>query len=103
MKILNVKDIPDDVYNGFKAATAAQGLTIKEVLIQLMRDYVNKTREGKEVMTNEEYFKKEEKKLTEKEEYEFARSLAKRNNDDIFFANGKEYNTKSGKELKHSK
>ena len=42
MAMINLQDIPDDVYRQFKSQCALQGNTIKEVIIALMIDYLSK-------------------------------------------------------------
>ncbi|HEX2868723.1 MAG TPA: plasmid partition protein ParG [Ignavibacteriales bacterium] len=39
--------IPEDLHLKFKAATAQEGKSIKEVLIQLIEDYLKKHSKGK--------------------------------------------------------
>ena len=37
-------NVEEDLHNAFKAATAAQGKSITEVLLEFIRDYVRKNR-----------------------------------------------------------
>jgi hypothetical protein len=47
MATLNLRDIPDDLRNQFKAVCALQGKTIRDVLMELMRREVEKGRPKK--------------------------------------------------------
>jgi len=47
MATINLRDIPDDLRNQFKAACALQGKTITAVLIELMRKEVEKSKPEK--------------------------------------------------------
>ena len=42
MATLNLRDVPDDLRNQFKAVCALQGKTIRDVIMKLMRKEVEK-------------------------------------------------------------
>jgi plasmid stability protein len=47
MAVLNLRGIPDDLRNQFKATCAAKGKTMTEEFIRLMREEVEKAGRGK--------------------------------------------------------
>jgi hypothetical protein len=47
MATINLRDVPDELHNQFKAACALQGKSIREVLIDLMKREVEKGRPKK--------------------------------------------------------
>jgi antitoxin component of RelBE/YafQ-DinJ toxin-antitoxin module len=47
MSNLNLREIPEDLRNAFKAACAEQGKTMTEVIVAFMRATVKKARIGK--------------------------------------------------------
>jgi porphobilinogen deaminase len=47
MATVNLKDIPDELRNQFKAACALRGQTIRDVLMELMQKEVEKGRPKK--------------------------------------------------------
>ena len=48
MPVINLRNVPDDLKNQFKAVCAEQGKNMTEVLIELMKKEVEKRRKQKE-------------------------------------------------------
>jgi predicted HicB family RNase H-like nuclease len=42
MAILNLRDIPDDLHRRTKAQAAMEGITIKELVIKALKEYLKK-------------------------------------------------------------
>jgi len=46
MAFLNVKDFPDDLHRKAKAEAALMGISLKELIIRAITEYLKKKREG---------------------------------------------------------
>ena len=46
MAILNIKDFPDDLHRKAKAEAALMGISMKELIIRAITEYLKKKRRG---------------------------------------------------------
>jgi predicted HicB family RNase H-like nuclease len=44
MATINLRDIPDDLHRKAKAAAALEGITLKELVIKAVKEYLKKKR-----------------------------------------------------------
>ncbi|MDA2916824.1 hypothetical protein MYX64_08310 [Nitrospinae bacterium AH_259_B05_G02_I21] len=47
MAVIQIESIPDELHRSFKAACAVEGISMKDKLLELMREYVDKQEKKK--------------------------------------------------------
>jgi len=46
MTTINIKDFPDDLHRKAKAEAALMGISLKELIIRAINDYIKKSKRG---------------------------------------------------------